>query len=171
MAEDAFRGVLAFSGIVVDFHLHRADFQAFAAVDAFALVAMDAKQREVTHRLEEDSDGADILAEGAVVFEQDGEEDSYYVINQVADKEEHEHGVLSGFAVMEQQEDEDERQRKHDVTDEAEFLPRTLGLFVGKQVEDHGRPASIAAPAATEEQGSEDFGDGIMQHACTDNSC
>ena len=136
-------------------------------MNTFFLVAADAEQGEVAHRLEEDRDGADILAEGTVVFEQDGEEDSYHVINQVADKEKHEHGLLGGFAVMEQQEDEDERQRKHDVTDEAEFLSRTLGLLVGKQVEDHGRPASIAAPAATEEQGSEDLGDGIMQHACT----
>ena len=108
MAQDAFRGVFAFAGILVHFHFHRADFQAFAALDAFALVAMDAEQGEVTHRLEEDRDGADILAEGAIVLEQDGEEDSYYVINQVADKEKQKHGVLGGFAIMEQQKDEDE---------------------------------------------------------------
>ena len=165
MAKDAFCGVLAFSGIVVDFYLHRADFQAFATFDALALVAMDAKEGEVTHRLEEDRDGADVFAEGAIILEHDGKEDSYYVINHVADKEEHEHGVLGGFAVMEQQEDENERQCKHDVTDKAKFLSRALRLLVGKQVEYHGRPASVAAPAATEEQGSEDFGDGIMQHA------
>ena len=70
-------------------------------MDAFALVAMDAKQREVTHRLEEDRDGADVLTEGAIVLEQDGEENSYYVIDQVADEKKQKHGVFGGFAVME----------------------------------------------------------------------
>ena len=130
---------------------------------------MDAKQREVTHRFKEDCNRADVFAKGAIVFEHDGEEDSYYVINQIADKEEQEHGLLGGFAVMEQQEDEDERQRKHDVTDKAEFLSRILGLLVGKQVEDHGRPTGIAAPTASEEQWPEDLGDGIVQHTCTEN--
>ena len=69
MAQDAFRGVFAFAGILVHFHFHRADFQAFAALDAFALVAMDANQREIAHRLEEDRDGAEVFAEGAVVLE------------------------------------------------------------------------------------------------------
>ena len=69
MAEDAFRGVLAFSGIVVDFHLHRADFQAFATFDTLALVAMDANHGEVTHRFEEDRDGTDKLAEGTIILE------------------------------------------------------------------------------------------------------
>ena len=36
---------------------------------------MDAEQGEVAHRLEKDRDGTDILAEGAIVHEQDGEED------------------------------------------------------------------------------------------------
>ena len=109
MAKDTLCGVLAFAGIVVYFHFHRADLQAFAAVDAFAFIAMDAEQGEVTHRLEENRDGADILAEGTIVLEQDGEENSNHVIDQVADQEEHEHSVLGGLAIMEQQEDEDER--------------------------------------------------------------
>lgn len=91
---------------------------------------MDAEQGEVTHRLEEDRDGADVLAESTIVLEQDGEEDARHVIDQVADKEEQEHGVLVGFTVVEKQKDKDERQRKHDVTDEAEFLSRALGLLV-----------------------------------------
>ena len=169
MAQDAFSGVFPFSRIVVYFDIHRADLQALSALDAFAFITMNAEQGEVAHRLEEDRNGADIFAEGAIVLEQDGEEDAHHVIDQVADKEKHEHGVLGGFTVMEQQKDKDERQSKHDVTDEAEFLPRTLGLFVRKQVENHGGPATIAAPTATEEQRSEDFSDGIMQHACSEN--
>ena len=69
---------------------------------------MYAEQGEVTHRLEEDRDGADIFAKGAIVLEQDGEEDAHHVIDQVADKEEQKHGVFGGFAIMEQQKDEDE---------------------------------------------------------------
>lgn len=167
MAQDAFCGIFAFAGIVVDFHFHRAYLQTFAAMDALALIAMDADQREIAHRLEEDRDGTDVLAESAIVLEKDGEEDAHHVIGQVANKEKHEHGVLGGFAVMEQQEDEYQRQDEHDVTDETEFLSRTLGLLVWQQVEDHGGPTSVAAPAATEKQRSEDFGDEIMQHAST----
>ena len=132
MAQDAFSGVFPFSRIVVHFYIHRTDFQAFATLNTFAFVTMDAEQGEVAHRLEKDRDGTDILAEGAIVLEQDGEEDAHHVIDQVADKEKHEHGVLGGFAVVEQQKDEDKRQRKHDITDEAEFLPRTLGLLKGE---------------------------------------
>ena len=93
---------------------------------------MDAEQGEVTHRFEEDCDGADILAEGAIVLEQDGQQDAHHVIDQVADKEKHKHGVLGGFAKMEQQEDEYQRQREHDVPDEAEFLSWAFGLFIWK---------------------------------------
>ena len=102
MAQDTLGGIFPFAGIVVHFYIHRTDLQAFAAMDAFALVAMDAEQGEVAHRLEEDRDGTDILAKGAIVLEQDGEEDAYHVIDQVADKEKHKHGVLGGFTVMEQ---------------------------------------------------------------------
>ena len=69
MAQNTFGGVFAFAGIVVHFHFHRADLQAFATLDAFALVAMDTEQRKVTHRLEENRNGADIFAEGTVVLE------------------------------------------------------------------------------------------------------
>ena len=132
MAQDAFSGVFPFSRIVVYFDIHRADLQALSALDAFAFITMNAEQGEVAHRLKEDRDGADILAEGAIILEQDGEEDAYHVIDQVADKEKHEHGVLGGFAVVEQQKDEDKRQCKHDITDEAEFLSWTLGLLKGE---------------------------------------
>ena len=54
-------------------------------------------------------------------------------------------------------------QHKHDIAQRAEFLfAGSLGLLVGQQVENHRRPAGIAAPAATEEQRPEDLGDGIM---------
>ena len=56
-------------GIVVYFDFHRTDLQAFAAVDTLAFVAMDADQREIAHGLEEDRDGADIFAEGAIVLD------------------------------------------------------------------------------------------------------
>ena len=69
MAQDALRGVFAFAGILVHFDFHWTYLYAFSTLDAFALIAMDTEQRKVTHRLEEDCDGADIFAEGAVVLE------------------------------------------------------------------------------------------------------
>jgi hypothetical protein len=43
MAQDTLGCVFALAGIVVHFYLHGTDFQAFATLDAFTLVAMDAK--------------------------------------------------------------------------------------------------------------------------------
>ena len=90
VAEDALRGVLPLAGVVVHLHVHRTDFQTFAAMNALTFVATDAQHGEVTHRLEEDRDGTDVLAEGAVVFEDHGERDADRVVEQVADKEQHE---------------------------------------------------------------------------------
>lgn len=42
VAEDAFCTVFPFAGFLVDLHIHRTNFQTFAAVNAFALIAMDA---------------------------------------------------------------------------------------------------------------------------------
>ena len=43
-----------------------------------------------------------------------------------------------------------------------------MGVSVGQQVENHSRPAGIAAPTATKEKGTKYLGNGIMQCARTD---
>ena len=106
LAQNAFRGVFALAGVVVHFHLHRADVQTFATMDARFLVAADAEQGEVAHGFEENGDGADVLAESSVVFEQHGEGDADRVIDQIADEEQHEQIVRGGLPEMEQQENE-----------------------------------------------------------------
>ena len=68
LAKDALGGVFSVVCIAVDFHIHWADLQAFAAVDAFSLVAFDAKSREVAHRLQENRYRTNVFAKGAVVF-------------------------------------------------------------------------------------------------------
>ena len=68
-AEDALRVVRAAARVVQHVHLHGAGPLAGVAADAFAVIAGDAQEREVAYRLEEDRDGADVLAEGAVVLE------------------------------------------------------------------------------------------------------
>ena len=50
-AEDTLRPVQALAGVVRHVDVHRADAAALAAGDAFRLVAGDAQQREVAHRL------------------------------------------------------------------------------------------------------------------------
>ena len=101
VAQDALRGVFAFAGVLVNLYLHWANLQAFAAVNALAFVAADAKQGKVTHRLKEDRDGTDVLAESTVVFEYHGQGDAKRVINHISDEKEHEHGVLGALTVME----------------------------------------------------------------------
>ena len=68
LAKDALGGVLSVACIAVDFHIHRADLQAFAAVDAFFLIAFDAEPREIAHRFQENRYRTNVFAEGAVVF-------------------------------------------------------------------------------------------------------
>ena len=68
LAKDALSGVLSVSRIAVDFHIHWADLQAFAAMDAFFLIAFDAEPREVAHRFQEHHYGTNVFAEGAVVL-------------------------------------------------------------------------------------------------------
>ena len=68
---------------------------------------MDAQQGEVAHWLEEDRDGTNVFAEGAIILEHHGKKDAHHIIDQVADEKQHEHGVLVGFVEMEQQDDED----------------------------------------------------------------
>ena len=51
IAQDAFRGVFALSAFFVDLDVHRADLQAFAALDTFAFIAMYAQERKIAHRL------------------------------------------------------------------------------------------------------------------------
>ena len=67
VAEDALRSVFPFAGFFVDLHIHGADAQAFTAVDAFALVTVDAQQGEIAHGLEEHRDGTQVFTERPVI--------------------------------------------------------------------------------------------------------
>ena len=44
IAQDALRGVFALSTFFVDLDVHRADLQAFAALDTFTFIAMYAQE-------------------------------------------------------------------------------------------------------------------------------
>ena len=56
--------------------------QAFAAVDALTLVAMDPQQGEIAHGLEEHRDGAEILAERPVILEGECQRDASDVVKR-----------------------------------------------------------------------------------------
>ena len=163
VAEDALRGVFSLSRILVDFHIHRADFQALAALDALAFVATDTQSREIAHRLQEHGDGAEVFAEGAVVAEDDGQGDAHHVIDEVPDEEQAEKHLVGRLSKVKQHPDENQRERENDVTDESELLSGTLWLFVRQQVENHGRPAGIAAPTSAKKQRPENLGYEIME--------
>ena len=67
VAEDALRGVFPPPRFAIDLHIHGAGPQAPAAMDAGRLVTVDPQQCEIAHGLEEYRDGAEVLAERAVV--------------------------------------------------------------------------------------------------------
>ena len=57
MAENTLCSVLPLARLFIDLHIHRADPQAFAAVDTLILITVDAQQRKIAHWLEEHRDG------------------------------------------------------------------------------------------------------------------
>ena len=69
VAENALRSVSPFPGFLVDLHVHRTYLQAFTAVDAFPLVAVNAQQGKIAHRLEKYCDRTQVFAERTVILE------------------------------------------------------------------------------------------------------
>ena len=61
-----------------------------------------------------------------------------------------------------QRTDEDERSGESDIPDPSDFPAGLFRDFVGQEIQDHRRPARIAAPSAPEDQRSEDLGYGVM---------
>ena len=94
VAENTLRSVFPLAGFLVDLHIHRADPQALAAVDALLLVAVGAQQRKVTHRLEEYRDRTQILAERPVILEDKGQRNARKVIERVSGEEQPKHDLL-----------------------------------------------------------------------------
>ena len=65
VTEDALCTVFPFAGFLVGLYVHRTDPQAFAAIDALILVAVDAQQGEVAHgHAGADDVGLDLVAIG-----------------------------------------------------------------------------------------------------------
>ena len=91
IAEDTLRSVLTPAGFLVDLHIHGADAQALAAVNAFAFITVDAQQRKVAHGLEEHRDGAEILAERAIILEGECQHDASDVVKHISSEKQPEH--------------------------------------------------------------------------------
>ena len=154
IAEDALRSVFPLAGFFVDLHIHGADPQTFAAVDAFALVAVDAQQRKITHGLEEYRDGTQIFAERTIILKYKGKHNACDVIECVSGEEQPKHDLFQMRGLHQKQPGHQcQRQREHHIAQSAQFFfSRLLRLFVGKEIQHHRRPAGVAAPAAPEQQ-------------------
>ena len=87
IAEYALCSVFSLAGFPVDLHIHGAGPQALAAVDAFALIAVDAEQRKVSHGLEKNRNGTKILAERAVILKGERQSNARKVIECVPGEE------------------------------------------------------------------------------------
>ena len=70
LAQDAFCCIFAIARIVANLYIHRTGFKTLATLDALALVAPDTQSRKIAHRLEEDRNRTDILAECTIVFKE-----------------------------------------------------------------------------------------------------
>ena len=164
VAENTLRSVFPFAGFFVDLHIHGTDPQALSAVNAFALIAVDAQQREIAHGLEKNRDGTKILAERAVVLEHKSKRDSRDVIERVSGEEQPEHNPLQVCGLhQEQARYQRQRQCEHHIAQHAQlFLSRLLRLLVGQKIQHHRCPAGIASPAASKKQRTEDLRHGVV---------
>ena len=87
IAENTLCSVLPLARLFIDLHIHRADPQAFAAVDALILITVDAQQRKIAHGLEEHRDGAQIFAECPIVLERNCQCNTCDVIERISGEE------------------------------------------------------------------------------------
>ena len=88
LTEDALCSILANASVLVHLDLHWTGLQAFPTTDALVLITLNANQGVIAHRLQEHRYGADVLAEGAIVLQQDSEGDADCIIEDVARDEE-----------------------------------------------------------------------------------
>ena len=68
LAQNAFRCILALTGVVANLYIHRASFKALATFDALTLITADAKSREIAHRLEEYCNRTNVFTECPIVL-------------------------------------------------------------------------------------------------------
>ena len=159
VAEDALRSIFSVAGFFVDLHVHGTDPQTFATVDTFTLVTMDPQQGEIAHGLEEHRDGAEILAERAIILEGECQHDASDVVKHISSEKQPEHDFFQMCGLHQKQPGHQcQRQSKHYIAQNAQlFFPRFLRLFIRQKIQQHRRPAGVAAPAAPEQQRSKDF--------------
>ena len=69
IAENALRSVFPLAGFFVDLHVHGTDPQTLPAMNTLILIAVDAQQRKIAHRLEKNRNRTQILAERTIIFE------------------------------------------------------------------------------------------------------
>lgn len=69
-----------------------------------------------------------------------------------------------------QRTDKKERCGESDIPDPTDFPAGLFRDFVGQEIQDHRRPARIAAPSAPEDQRSEDLGYGVMNRRCLEDA-
>ena len=94
VAEDALRSVFPLAGFPVSLDIHGADAQAFAAMDALILVAVDAQQRKITHGLEKYRDGTQIFAERTIILKYKGKRNACDVIECVSGEKQQKNDLL-----------------------------------------------------------------------------
>ena len=94
VAENTLCSVFSLAGILVNLNIHWAYFQALAAMNAFALVTVDAQKRKITHGLQKYCDRAEIFAECAVILKYKGKRNSGYIVKRISGEKQPKHNFL-----------------------------------------------------------------------------
>ena len=94
IAEYALCSVFPLTGFLINLHVHGADAQALAAVNALILITVDAQKRKITHGLQKYCDRAEIFAECAVIFKYKGKRNSGYIVKRISGEKQPKHNFL-----------------------------------------------------------------------------
>lgn len=94
VTENALSSVFSLARFFVDFDIHRANLQAFATMDTFIFITMDAQKRKVAHRLKKYRNRTQILAECAVIFKYKRQHNAGNIVNCIPGKKHPEHDLL-----------------------------------------------------------------------------
>ena len=170
-AQDAFRAIEPFSGVVRHVHIHGAHLPALSAGDALFLIARYPEQGKIAHRLQKDRYRAEILAESTVVFASECQRNANRIIQDISNKKRDKQDLFHVLGLhQEKYRHIDKGCCKGDVSEEPQLFPRCLRYFVGQKIQNHGCPAGVAAPPPSKDQWTEDFGHCVVDGSCFKNA-
>ena len=92
---NALRSVFPVPRVISNINVHRTYPLALPAGDTFFLIASYPQKGEITHGLQKHSNRTNVFAEGPIILESECKDNSYCIIQNIADDKRPEHDSLN----------------------------------------------------------------------------